>query len=109
MGDNMETETLTCTSCSKSWTRQRARGRKPKFCSDCSLVAIQSESQDQIVEPVKTRAVNTKKAPPTLYPAPSKWLCQACNTKIEIGVNVNEPPMHKCVKRANRILQLSLI
>lgn len=29
------TETLTCESCSKDWTRDRKRGRKPRECPDC--------------------------------------------------------------------------
>jgi NAD-dependent SIR2 family protein deacetylase len=28
-------ETLTCTSCSKTWKRESIRGRKPKFCPKC--------------------------------------------------------------------------
>jgi hypothetical protein len=95
----METETLTCLTCSKSWTRKKARGRKPKFCSDCSLQP----------EEVKPSIDNQNISLSATYPPPSSWLCEACGAKLEIGVGINLPPTHKCSKRANRILQLTLI
>ncbi len=44
-------ENLTCQLCSKSWTRIRTRGRKPRFCPDCvvinmSDVTTQTEFED---------------------------------------------------------------
>lgn len=32
----MNTETLTCESCSSEWERERKRGRKPRLCPECS-------------------------------------------------------------------------
>ena len=107
----MEKETLTCITCSATWKRTKARGRKPKLCPACLLEQTSSENneedQDDSLEEVP---LEPEEAPPvTLYKPGSKWQCSSCGAKIKIGVGINEPPMHKCPKRANRVLQLNLI
>lgn len=47
-------ETLTCTSCSKTWKREKARGRKPNLCPKCQKASIvQASQQPKVVERVK--------------------------------------------------------
>ena len=104
----MELEELICEQCDKHWQRTKARGRKPKLCSTCidspSLIPVE---EDDIIEDIPVA-----KEPPlekTLYKPNSKWQCSACGAKVSIGVGVNTPPVHKCPKRANRLLSLDLI
>jgi hypothetical protein len=104
----MELEELICEQCDKHWQRTKARGRKPKLCPTClsstSLILVQEED---IIEDIPVA-----KEPPlekTLYKPNSKWQCFACGAKVSIGVGVNAPPVHKCPKRANRLLSLDLI
>lgn len=105
----METESLTCTVCSTVWQRPKARGRKPKLCSSCFSDSVEitynTEEDDDQDPPLDPETP----PPPTTYRPGSKWQCTACTAKIKIGVGINEPPIHKCPKRANRVLQLSLL
>ena len=105
----MELEELICEQCNKHWQRTKARGRKPKLCTNClnspSLTLVQDD--DDVIEDLPIA-----KEPPlekTLYKPNSKWQCSACEAKVSIGVGVNVPPTHRCQKRANRLLPLSLI
>ena len=105
----MELEELICEQCDKHWQRTKARGRKPKLCPTClsstSLVPVQDD--DDIFEEIPIAEEPTPDK--TLYKPNSKWQCSACDAKVRIGVGVNVPPVHKCPKRANRLLSLDLI
>lgn len=108
----METEVLTCVVCSATWQRPKVRGRKPKLCASCLSNSIEVIPQDSIQvhdEEVELPLSPEEPPPPTVYKPGSRWQCQSCKAKIKIGVGINEPPMHKCPKKANRVLQLSLI
>lgn len=109
----MDTELLTCVSCSTTWRRTRSRGRKPKLCFTCSEAALEPATEvdtTQVEDGEDVIPLAPEDPPPaTLYNPGSRWVCQACSTKIKIGVGINEPPIHKCPKRANRVMPLTLI
>lgn len=55
-------ETLTCTTCSKKWKRERSRGRKPHLCPSCiKKTAPVKVSKIETQKPKKTRAVPAQK------------------------------------------------
>ena len=55
-------ETLTCTTCSKKWKRERSRGRKPHLCPSCiKQTAPVKVSKIETQKAKKTRAVPAKK------------------------------------------------
>jgi hypothetical protein len=105
----MNKEKLTCSKCNKNWQRISSRGRKPKFCPKCAA--------DSTPVPVQKAPKTAQKAPKAtkpassdvVYPAPSKWTCKSCETKIEVCVGIKEAPIHKCPKRAMRVLGLELV
>jgi hypothetical protein len=106
----MELEELICEQCDSQWQRAKSRGRKPKLCPTClessSLLPVVEEETDTEQE------IPLAQEPPlekTAYKPNSKWLCNACGAKIQIGVGINDAPMHKCPKRANRVLPLELV
>jgi len=105
----MNKEKLTCTKCNKNWQRISSRGRKPKFCPKCAAestpIPVQKASKPAQKLPKATKPSGS----PTVYPAPSKWNCSSCNANIEVRVGIKEPPIHKCSKRANKVLYLELI
>lgn len=35
-----------------------------------------------------------------------KWHCPHCEVKVETFVTLNEPPGHRCPKKANRYIEL---
>jgi hypothetical protein len=105
----MELEELICEQCDKHWHRTKARGRKPKLCPTClsstSLPLI--EQDEDVIEDIPL--IQEPPLEKTLYKPNSQWQCSACGAKVRIGVGVNIPPVHKCPKRANRLLSLDLI
>ena len=107
----METEELICEQCDKHWQRSKARGRKPKLCPSCLESSLPIQITDtQVEEDIDTIPLAEEPpVEPTKYKPNSKWKCNACGAKIQIGVGINEPPMHKCLKRANRALPLELV
>ena len=105
----MELEELICEQCDKHWQRTKARGRKPKLCPTCisSSSLVSNQDDEDIVEDIPVAKEPTPEK--TLYKPNSKWQCFACGAKVSIGVGVNVPPTHRCLKRANRLLSLELI
>ena len=105
----MELEELICEQCDKHWQRTKARGRKPKLCPTCisSSSLVPNQDDEDIVEDIPVAKEPTPEK--TLYKPNSKWQCFACGAKVSIGVGVNVPPTHRCLKRANRLLSLELI
>ena len=105
----MNKEKLTCSKCNKKWERVSSRGRKPKFCPKCAVDSTPAPVQKPS-EPVQKPSKTTKSIESDIvYPAPSKWTCKSCETKIEIGVGIKQPPIHKCPKRSMRVLCLELV
>lgn len=106
----MELEELICEQCDSQWQRAKSRGRKPKLCPTClessSLVLVVEEENDPIEDIPLVQEPPLEK---TTYKPNSKWICNACGAKIQIGVGINDAPMHKCPKRANRVLPLELV
>ncbi len=107
----MNKETLTCESCKTKWERISSRGRKPKLCPTCA-----SDSAPVLVQkPAKKTETAIKKEETvvsdssTKYPGPSKWKCPNCNTKMHTEVGLLDAPVHKCPKRAMRVLVLELV
>jgi hypothetical protein len=105
----MNKEKLTCSKCNKKWERVSSRGRKPKFCPKCAVdsapVPVQ-KAPEAIQKPSKATKTDDSGI---IYPAPSKWNCKSCDAKIEVGVGIKEAPIHKCPKRAMRVLGLELV
>lgn len=105
----MNKEKLTCSKCNKNWERISSRGRKPKFCPKCAVDSTPVPVQKAPVPSQKpSKAMKTSESA-IVYPAPSKWNCSSCHAKIEVGVGIKEAPVHKCPKRANRVLGLELV
>lgn len=57
-------ESLTCTSCSKVWKRERTRGRKPLLCPKC----VKEQSPDVPVKPTSRKVVAKPISKPTSTP-----------------------------------------
>jgi hypothetical protein len=110
----METEELICESCKSIWTRQKTRGRKPKFCPPCIPVLIIVEQQHNFDSQDNQDLENifTKEEPPltpTRYKPGTKWLCPSCLVSIRIGVGHNDPPTHACKKKLKKIIPLQKV
>lgn len=105
----MNKEKLTCSKCNKSWERVSSRGRKPKFCPKCAVDSTPVPVQKAPVPSQKLSKATKPSDSPIVYPAPSKWNCSSCHAKIEVGVGIKEAPIHKCPKRANRVIGLELV
>ena len=105
----MNKEKLTCSKCNKKWERISLRGRKPKFCPKCAVDSTPVPVQKVPVPSHKLPSTPKGSTSPIVYPAPSKWNCSSCNAKVEVRVGIKEPPIHKCSKRANRVLYLELV
>ena len=78
-------ESLTCTSCSKVWKRQRTRGRKPLLCPECT-----KEQNKEIVPTTKTKkAVKS----PTIKPLKAKPINPVqTHTDLTINKVINSLP-----------------
>lgn len=122
-------ETLVCESCQKSWSRQRSRGRKPRYCSEC-LNSEHTLSSAPVATPPNKESANFKneystlihKVYSTLLPKNpkadsllestkngSKWKCPSCGHILTIHLAITDIPTHRCtpstvtVKRYERI------
>ena len=106
----MEIEQLICEQCNAQWSRQKARGRKPKLCSKCSIslspTLIPNDEEEDLIEDIPL--IEEPPLSPTKYKPNSKWKCISCGAKVTIGIGINDIPTHKCVKRLNRMLPLEL-
>lgn len=121
-------EKLTCSQCSKTWSRVRSRGRKPVLCPKC--VASNTTPPVQTQKP--TKPLDTSKPDfkdqlnddksklalvyQSLYPVPSRdddqlknqnpngstWKCDHCGYTIKIGVILSDIPTHKCNENSVR-------
>jgi hypothetical protein len=38
----------------------------------------------------------------------TKYICKACGVSLSTGLTLTTPPVHKCHKRANRVLELEV-
>jgi hypothetical protein len=106
----MELEELICQHCDSQWNRAKGRGRKPKLCPTCiqsptTIIVVQQEDDDSDSIPL----IPESAPPATKFKPNSKWLCHSCGAKIKVCVGINTPPIHKCPKRANRVLPLEQI
>lgn len=108
--DHIMKETLICTACSNSWSRQRTRGRKPFLCPSCS-------SQELPVQPIARSArvrLTTMTEQETQrktsgFQAPSKWQCPHCLVSMVTSVVIYEAPTHWCKKRLRKIFPLEQV
>lgn len=102
-------ETLICEKCSKQWTRELTRGRKPRVCPECffssGVIATATLGRKMNQENVLPQADNFS----VKFPAPSKWVCPSCETKVEVGVNMDYEPVHACKKRMKKVYPLDLV
>ena len=95
---NSHTEELVCEACSKTWQRQKTRGRKPRLCPTC------------LTSPVQVQNNNDKKTEFQIsYPAPTKWICPICAVSISVYVSLENPPTHICKSKLSQNLPLQLI
>lgn len=104
----MKKEKLTCQKCSTEWERISARGRKPVLCPPCtegsSPVLIKKEPKR--LQPQKSETVSSNSS--IKYPGPSTWQCPSCKTKMKTEVGLFDAPVHKCPKKAMRLIALEL-
>jgi ribosomal protein L37AE/L43A len=94
-------EKLECARCEQKWERERARGRKPIFCPECTEINAQEENEpdnNPIAKVIKT-VEDSNKTYKFYIPAPSNWICDHCDATLKVNVGVIEVPMHVCVKR----------
>jgi hypothetical protein len=111
-------ETLNCNHCSKNWRRDKIRGRKPHYCPKCikvlsldnapifiKKISTSKPLQKVLVESAKPKTASDK----TWIEAPSHWQCSTCLVYIGVEIRINEPPMHRCQKRAMRAYALEQI
>jgi|LakMenE01Jun11ns_1017448.scaffolds.fasta_scaffold9909654_5 hypothetical protein len=115
-------ETLLCTRCDKKWKRDKVRGRKPHYCLPCAQevaltlentkpafslkkIIVNKEQPKILVSTAKPKTAADK----TWIEAPSHWQCSTCLVYIGVEIKINEPPMHRCAKRAMRAYALERI
>jgi hypothetical protein len=111
-------ETLNCNHCSKNWRRDKIRGRKPHYCPKCikvlsldnapifiKKISTSKPLQKVLVESAKPKTGSDK----TWIESPSYWQCLTCLVSIGVEIKINEPPTHRCQKRANRSYALEQI
>lgn len=74
-------ESLVCETCSSTWTRKKARGRKPKVCPQCVKDNV------VLVEEVTymPSSISSKKA--------TKWVCPTCGKVLTMFINLEYPPI----------------
>lgn len=112
-------EQLTCSICKKTWSRLKARGRKPLVCPACiSSGTVFIPSKDTVPkskEPAKPEPqkqssdLSISKVHSAIYPKPSNyedivqstkqgstWKCPACGSLLTIYVPVSSTPTHRC-------------
>lgn len=87
-------EQLQCQMCTKHWSRQMSRGRKPRFCPDCVVLAVTQsnevsvESDQDSIQDTSLEVIVTPKPP-----AYKKiWQCPSCKAKLTMHVKLVEPP-----------------
>lgn len=103
----MQFEDLVCQSCKKTWTRQSARGRKPKICPDCIPVSVDDSVQEDDL--IDIPVIEEAPPAPTKYPPNTKWRCPSCSASVKIGIGINDPPTHKCQKRLKKVFPLERV
>lgn len=109
----MTKEKIQCQLCNNTWSRNRARGRKPRFCPTCikqNAVQIMSfqndvnefddsdevyfvenddseeiESAEDIVDNVPNEKLNPKNK--------IHWICPACSLELTTYVRLSESPV----------------
>ena len=116
-------ESLVCSSCNKTWKREKVRGRKPILCPNCIPQQI---TEPRKATPVKkTNSIKTKqetdkqsiakstvslsKVFNAIYPKNkdsqtlsestkdgSVWRCPSCGHIITLFVSVSDIPTHRC-------------
>ena len=123
-------ESLTCSLCSKTWKRNKTRGRKPTICPKCiklstppSVLKTKSVSSPklspQIQKPIEIKSsseITQNQVYQVLYPKDpshkellestkngSTWRCTACGNIIKLAVAVSAIPTHKCSPSSSKI------
>lgn len=100
-------EKLTCTKCSKTWTRNRLRGRKPLLCPSCLKISSSSIqpavqlSRKKLVRMATPKEKNSNKDK-IIIDGPSKWQCSSCLVSVTIEIGIYDPPTHACRKRLKK-------
>jgi rubrerythrin len=112
-------EHLTCSVCEKSWTRTKARGRKPLVCPTClssgttfiprSISNSDSKTETKTTEPSKPTDLSVSKVHSMMHPRPvnyqdmlestkkgSKWKCPGCGSILTMLVGITDTPTHRC-------------
>lgn len=111
-------ESLICSKCSKTWKRERSRGRKPHLCPTClksqssisiSSIAIPSSSRKPKASKVLSVVPRTKEKEKPVFNPPSRWQCSSCLVYVITEVVIYEPPTHSCKKRLKKTYPLEKV
>lgn len=80
----MVKEQLSCQLCSTVWFRDRARGRKPRFCPTClqNAIVVNTPAVHARNEDIAKQKRNNKR----------QWICPSCSMEITTYVNLSQPP-----------------
>jgi len=81
----MVKEQLSCQLCSTVWSRDRARGRKPRLCPTClqDAIVVNTPVMPAKNEDIaKQKHINNKR----------QWICPSCSMEITTYVNLSQPP-----------------
>lgn len=108
-------EQLTCSVCQKSWTRTKARGRKPLVCPTClstgsTFIPVPDKSSDsKKTDKPFFSDLSISKVHGLLHPKPSNhqdmlestkkgstWKCPGCGSILTMLVGITAVPTHKC-------------
>ena len=98
----MAREKIQCQLCKNTWSRNRSRGRKPRFCPGCikkNAVQVMStkdyidevddseeiESIDDIIDNTPNEKLNPKNK--------LQWVCPKCSLELTTYVRLSEPPV----------------
>jgi hypothetical protein len=41
--------------------------------------------------------------------AKQEWFCERCRTRVTLYIKPSQPPIHRCAKKSNQILPLTLV
>jgi len=121
-------EQLTCTLCSQTWTRKRARGRKPLVCPSCiesGNTFIPSKSDPLISNSLPAKELNypdISTVYKNLYPKSSSseqlaestksgstWKCPSCGNVLKINVAITDYPYHRCNPNSKSVVKYERI
>lgn len=131
-------ETLTCSTCNKTWKREISRGRKPTLCPKCFIKEKNSTAPSRkitknppvkpppppppVEEPQAVEPISIAQVFRDYYPKPnnyqeliestkkgSLWHCAKCNKELKCNIALSAIPVHTCPPNTGKIREYERI